>query len=135
GSLPARIYTDCKLLARYCDFISDVQTRIAGRLGEVIRVVARAGTRYSYIVWMDMDTKLPMRVDLLDRDGETLEQFLVIAFTVSQDIGSNMQALAKANLPPLLSVPGGEKTKLNWSPSWVPQGFSEVSSSRRPLPT
>lgn len=49
-----------------------------------------------------MDTKLPMRVDLLDRDGETLEQFRVIAFTVSQDIGSNMQALAKANLPPLL---------------------------------
>lgn len=58
-----------------------------------------------------------MRVDLLDRDGETLEQFRVIAFTVSQDIGSNMQALAKANLPPLLSVPGGEKTKFNWSPS------------------
>lgn len=59
-----------------------------------------------------MDTKLPMRVDLLDRDGETLEQFRVIAFTVSQDIGSNMQALAKANLPPLLSVLVGKKRNL-----------------------
>ncbi|EDS0080630.1 sigma-E factor regulatory protein RseB [Salmonella enterica subsp. enterica serovar Anatum] len=133
-SLPSLIYTDFKRLAPYYDFISVGRTRIADRLCEVIRVVARDGTRYSYIVWMDMDTKLPMRVDLLDRDGETLEQFRVIAFTVSQDIGSNMQALAKANLPPL-SVPGGEKTKFNWSPSWVPQGFSEVSSSRRPLPT
>ncbi|ELO64592.1 anti-sigma E factor, partial [Salmonella enterica subsp. enterica serovar Enteritidis str. 76-2651] len=27
------------------------------------------------------------------------------------------------------------KNEFNWSPSWVPQGFSEVSSSRRPLPT
>ncbi|ECE7566813.1 TPA: sigma-E factor regulatory protein RseB [Salmonella enterica] len=134
-SLPSLIYTDFKRLAPYYDFISVGRTRIADRLCEVIRVVARDGTRYSYIVWMDMDTKLPMRVDLLDRDGETLEQFRVIAFTVSQDIGSNMQALAKANLPPLLSVPGGEKTKFNWSPSWVPQGFSEVSSSRRSLPT
>ncbi|ECA8631623.1 sigma-E factor regulatory protein RseB [Salmonella enterica subsp. enterica serovar Newport] len=134
-SLPSLIYTDFKRLAPYYDFISVGRTRIADRLCEVIRVVARDGTRYSYIVWMDMDTKLPMRVDLLDRDGEALEQFRVIAFTVSQDIGSNMQALAKANLPPLLSVPGGEKTKFNWSPSWVPQGFSEVSSSRRPLPT
>lgn len=133
-SLPSLIYTDFKRLAPYYDFISVGRTRIADRLCEVIRVVARDGTRYSYIVWMDMDTKLPMRVDLLDRDGETLEQFRVIAFTVSQDIGSNMQALAKANLPPLLSVPGGEKRNLTESIP-VPQGFSEVSSSRRPLPT
>ncbi len=110
-SLPSLIYTDFKRLAPYYDFISVGRTRIADRLCEVIRVVARDGTRYSYIVWMDMDTKLPMRVDLLDRDGETLEQFRVIAFTVSQDIGSNMQALAKANLPPLL--PGGEAARDN----------------------
>ena len=76
-----------------------------------------------------------MRVDLLDRDGETLEQFRVIAFNVNQDIGSSMQTLAKANLPPLLSVPVGEKAKFSWTPTWLPQGFSEVSSSRRPLPT
>jgi len=38
-------------------------TRIADRLCEVIRVVARDGTRYSYIVWMDTESKLPMRVE------------------------------------------------------------------------
>lgn len=73
--------------------------------------------RYSYIVWMDTESKLPMRVDLLDRDGETLEQFRVIAFNVNQDIGSSMQTLAKANLPPLLSVPVGEKAKFSWTPT------------------
>lgn len=128
-SLPSLIYTDFKRLAPYYDFISVGRTRIADRLCEVIRVVARDGTRYSYIVWMDMDTKLPMRVDLLDRDGETLEQFRVIAFTVSQDIGSNMQALAKANLPPLLSVPGGEKTKFNWSPSWCRKALAKFPAA------
>ena len=152
------------------------RTRIADRLCEVIRVVARDGTRYSYIVWMDTESKLPMRVDLLDRDGETLEQFRVgsplfdhcaapnlifsamrfavcggssptmvisalsrtLVLTVlrpNQDISSSMQTLAKANLPPLLSVPVGEKAKFSWTPTWLPQGFSEVSSSRRPLPT
>ena len=134
-SLPSLIYTDFKRLSPYYDFISVGRTRIADRLCEVIRVVARDGTRYSYIVWMDTESKLPMRVDLLDRDGETLEQFRVIAFNVNQDIGSSMQTLAKANLPPLLSVPVGEKAKFSWTPTWLPQGFSEVSSSRRPLPT
>ncbi|HCS3616456.1 TPA: sigma-E factor regulatory protein RseB [Shigella flexneri] len=134
-SLPSLIYTDFKRLSPYYDFISVGRTRIADRLCEVIRVVARDGTRYSYIVWMDTESKLPMRVDLLDRDGETLEQFRVIAFNVNQDISSSMQTLAKANLPPLLSVPVGEKAKFSWTPTWLPQGFSEVSSSRRPLPT
>ena len=57
----------------------------------MIRVVARDGTRYSYIVWIDAETKLPMRVDLLDRDGETLEQFRVISFSVNNQVGNSMQ--------------------------------------------
>ncbi len=133
-SLPSLIYTDFKRPAPYYDFISVGRTRIADRLCEVIRVVARDGTRYSYIVWMDMDTKLPMRVDLLDRDGETLEQFRVIAFTVSryrqQHAGAGEGESAAAAF-----CSRWRKTKFNWSPSRVPQGFSEVSSSRRPLPT
>ena len=61
-SLPSLIYTDFKRLSPYYDFISVGRTRIADRLCEVIRVVARDGTRYSYIVWMDIESKLPMRL-------------------------------------------------------------------------
>ena len=134
-SLPSLVYTDFKRLAPYYDFISVGRTRIADRLCEVIRVVARDGTRYSYIVWLDSETKLPMRVDLLDRDGETLEQFRVVAFNVSDQVTSNMKTLSSASLPPLLSVPAGEKVNFNWLPSWLPQGFVEVAGSRRTLPT
>ncbi len=134
-SLPSLVYTDFKRLAPYYDFISVGRTRIADRLCEVIRVVARDGTRYSYIVWLDSETKLPMRVDLLDRDGETLEQFRVVAFNVSEQVSSNMQTLSTASLPPLLSVPVGDNVKFSWLPSWLPQGFVEVAGSRRTLPT
>ncbi|WJD49371.1 MULTISPECIES: sigma-E factor regulatory protein RseB [unclassified Enterobacter] len=134
-SLPSLVYTDFKRISAIYDFISVGRTRIADRLCEVIRVVARDGTRYSYIVWLDSESKLPLRVDLLDRDGETLEQFRVIAFSVDSQVGTSMQSLAKASLPPLLSVPTGDKIEFNWTPSWLPQGFSEVASSRRKLPT
>ncbi len=133
-SLPSIVYTDFKRLSAYYDFISVGRTRIADRLCEVIRIVARDGTRYSYIVWMDSDSKLPLRVDLLDRDGETLEQFRVVSFAVTDQIGMQMSGLVKTSLPPLLSVPGTDKTRFSWAPSWLPQGVSEVSSSRRPLP-
>ncbi|AIR63554.1 sigma-E factor regulatory protein RseB [Cedecea neteri] len=134
-SLPSIVYTDFKRLTPYYDFISVGRTRIADRLCEVIRVVARDGTRYNYIVWLDTETKLPLRVDLLDRDGETLEQFRVVSFSVENQASGLLQNLAKATLPPLLSVPGAEKASFTWAPTWLPQGFSEVSSSRRPLPT
>lgn len=134
-SLPSLIYTDFKRLAPYYDFISVGRTRIADRLCEVLRVVARDGTRYSYIVWLDAETKLPMRVDLLDRDGETLEQFRVISFSVTPQVSDYMQNLAKASLPPQLSVPSGDKAKFSWAPAWLPQGFVEVAESRRTLPT
>jgi sigma-E factor negative regulatory protein RseB len=134
-SLPSIVYTDFKRLTPYYDFIAVGRTRVADRLCEVIRVVARDGTRYSYIVWMDTETKLPMRVDLLDRDGETLEQFRVISFSINTQVSGTMQNLAKANLPPLLSVPSSDKANFTWAPTWLPQGVSEISSSRRPLPT
>ena len=59
----------------------------------------------------------------------------MIAFNVGDSVDSSMDKLAKASLPPLLSVPVGTKVNFNWSPTWLPQGFSEVSSSRRTLPT
>jgi len=118
-SLPSLVYTDYKRLAPYYDFISVGRTRIADRLCDVIHVVARDGTRYSYIVWLDSQTKLPMRVDLLDRDGETLEQFRVISFTVNETPAPVMQNLAKATLPPLLSVPGSEKVAVVRCLAWM----------------
>lgn len=133
-SLPSVVYSDFKKISAYYDFIAVGRTRIADRLCEVIRVVSRDGTRYSYIVWMDSETKLPLRVDLLDRDGETLEQFRVISFSVNQ-LNPAIQALEKANLPPLLTVPEGENVKFTWAPTWLPQGFKAISSSKRPLPT
>ncbi|AFJ46102.1 sigma-E factor regulatory protein RseB [Shimwellia blattae] len=132
-SLPSVVYADFKKLSSSYDFIAVGRTRIADRLCEVIRVVSRDGTRYSYIVWMDTETKLPLRVDLLDRDGETLEQFRVISFAVNQ-MNPSIQALEKANLPPLLAVPDDKNVNFAWAPSWLPQGFKAVSSSKRPLP-
>ncbi|MBZ6409346.1 MAG: sigma-E factor regulatory protein RseB, partial [Kalamiella piersonii] len=133
-ALPSLIFADFSQLASAWDFIPVGRSRIADQLCEVIRIVSRDGTRYSYVVWLDVDTKLPLRIDLLDRDGETLEQFRVISFAVDEGVRNLMQGLQKANLPPSLSVPEGEKVKLNWQPGWVPAGMKLISQSRRDIP-
>lgn len=133
-SLPSIVYTNFSHLAPYYDFIAVGRTRIADHLCDVLRIVARDGTRYSYIVWLDTETKLPLRVDLLDRDGETLEQFRVVSFSVNNDLTDLMSRLEKANLPPVFAVPENETKSIPWQVSWLPEGFKEISSSRRPLP-
>ncbi len=133
-ALPSVVYADFQRLAVSYDFIPVGRTRIADQLCEVVRIVARDGTRYSYIVWLDSEAKLPLRIDLLDRDGETLEQYRVISFAVDEGVRSLMQGLEKADLPPSLSVPSMEKVQLSWKPTWLPTGMQEVSQSRRNIP-
>jgi len=134
-SLPSVVNADFQKLTDSYDFIAVGRTRIADQMCEVIRIVARDGTRYSYIVWMDSETKLPLRVDLLDRDGETLEQYRVVSFAVDEGVRNLMQGLEKASLPPSLSVPSMEKVTLNWKPDWLPGGMKQISQSRRTIPS
>ncbi|MEM6161897.1 sigma-E factor regulatory protein RseB [Erwinia sp. P6884] len=134
-SLPSLVFADFRQLSENYDFVAVGRTRIADQLCDVIRIVARDGTRYSYIVWMDNETKLPLRVDLLDRDGETLEQYRVVSFAVDEGVRKMMQGLVKATLPPSLSVPQGDKIKLGWQAGWLPVGMKEVTQSRRQIPS
>lgn len=133
-SLPTLVFSDFARLAKYYDFISVGRARVVDRLSQVIRVVSRDSTRFSYVIWIDETTKLPLRVDLQDRDGETLEQFRIISFVADNAVKASLVKLEKASLPPVLSVPAGDQTKFNWQPKWLPDGVTEVASSRRHLP-
>lgn len=134
-SFPSLVYADFNTLSEFYDFIPAAgRVRIADRLCEGIRIIPRDATRYSYAVWIDAATKLPLRIDLQDRNGERLEQYLATSLVVDDDIMTAMRPLVTEGLPPLLTTPGTEKGNFNWAAEWLPQGMKEVSRSRRTLP-
>lgn len=133
-SLPSLVFANITRLEQYYDFVSVGRSRIADRICEVIRVVPRDGLRYNYVIWIDSETMLPLRADLLDRDGDTLEQFRVVDFSSGNEVATKMASFTMPIIPPLLSIPSGEKLNLGWSVKWLPQGFIESSSSRQTLP-
>lgn len=134
-ALPSIVYADINHIRQYYDILAVGRTRVADQLCDVIRIVAKDGTRFSYIVWQDTETKLPLRIDLLDRDGETLEQYRVVSFAVDEGVRNLMKGLQQAKFPPSLSVPEGESKTLNWQVSWIPAGMKEVSRTRRNIPS
>ncbi|MGM3175919.1 sigma-E factor regulatory protein RseB [Dickeya lacustris] len=133
-ALPALIFADIARLAAYYDFIPTGRIRLADRQGDVVRVVSRDGTRFSYIVCLDAESRLPLRVDLLDQSGELLEQYRAISITVDPSVAAAMKPMDKVGSPPLLSVPVNSTADFNWVAEWLPVGMEEVSRSQRPLP-
>ncbi|MFA0492509.1 sigma-E factor regulatory protein RseB [Vibrio sp. 10N.222.54.B11] len=124
------INRDIESLNQYYDFVKVGRSREAGSTTQVLRVVPKDGLRYSYVVWVDEKTNLPLRADLLDRDGEVLEQYRTISYVVNDKIAEAMGGLSQAQLPKVLSLPEGLVSETNWQASWIPEGFKSKELSR-----
>ncbi|AOY48123.1 sigma-E factor regulatory protein RseB [Vibrio cholerae] len=124
------LHTDVAELSRYYDFVKVGRAREAGAACQVLRVVPKDGLRYSYVVWVDEKSHLPLRADLLDRDGEVLEQYRTISFSVSERLAEIMAGLNKVQLPEVLKLPKGSVQETFWQVTWVPDGFQAMELNR-----
>ncbi|MGL4856684.1 MAG: sigma-E factor regulatory protein RseB [Plesiomonas sp.] len=133
-SLPSVLHGDFKQLSKFYDFVPVGRARVVDRPTQVVRIVPRDDFRYSYVVWLDEENKLLLRADLLDRDGETLEQYRVISYVVTPELMKVMSKLDDVSLPPVLAFEPQAKQDMAWKLTWLPNGFTEVSRSRHRLP-
>ncbi|USD65651.1 sigma-E factor regulatory protein RseB [Vibrio sp. SCSIO 43136] len=115
--------SDIDQLKEYYDFVRLGRAREAGAACQVIRIVPKDGQRYSYVVWVDERSHLPLRADLVDRDGEVLEQYRTISYAVNEKIFDLLSGLENITLPEVLSLPESEKKNTDWSVGWAPEGF------------
>lgn len=117
-------------LSEFYDFIQVGRAREAGTACQVLRVVPKDGLRYSYVLWVDEKSKLPLRADLLDRDGEVLEQYRTIAYSVNDQVGTILSGLNGVKLPEVLSLPKGQLKESFWRVNWIPNGFEPKELNR-----
>ncbi|AZL85653.1 MULTISPECIES: sigma-E factor regulatory protein RseB [Aliivibrio] len=118
-------------LNQYYDFISMGRAREAGSPTQVIRIVSKDGARYSYVVWIDERSKLPLRTDLVSRDGDIIEQYRVVSYTVNDQITEFMKKrLGTVELPKVLKIPAATNEAAMWSVNWIPQGFKKINFNR-----
>ncbi|ACS86566.1 sigma-E factor regulatory protein RseB [Musicola paradisiaca] len=134
-ALPSLIFANFDRLSTYYDFIPTGRIRLADRQGDVIRVVSRDGTRFSYVVCLDSESHLPLRVDLLDQNGELLEQFRIVSLSFDDhEVQSAVKPLDSLSLPPPVNIPAGTTANFSWISEWLPAGVEEISRSQRTLP-
>lgn len=131
--LPSIMHADVKHLSTLYDFVSLGRAREAGLACDVVRVSPKDGQRYSYVLWIDQKSKLLVRADLLDRDGEPIEQYRALSLIVSPQISDIMGSIADIKLPLVVQFPKKEAANINWTVTDLPVGFKRIFSHRHRL--
>ena len=117
------------------------EDRIAGRNAVRLAVSPLDEDRFGYRLWLDKETRLLLRSELIDGSGERLEIFQFNSLTLGDDVDaaalepaeyqgeirSYLQLAAKPAVP--VSEP-----EVAWHTSWLPAGFEMASADVRRRP-
>lgn len=132
-NLPMVMYGRFAELKGY-HFIDAGRSRIADRPARMIRIVPRDDFRYQYMLWIDTETHLLLRSDLLDRDNTVLEQFRVLQSTLDDELLGIVEPIEALRLPTFIETKRHQTQRLKWQPQWVPEGFKRVAQTKQRLP-
>lgn len=112
--------------------------RIAGRDTEVVTVEPKDNYRYGYRVWVDQDTGLLLRSELVDEAGAALEQFIFTSVSIPTQIpddllepGISGEHYTWYNDPEPVQKTA-KPTASGWQVGWLPEGFMMTDRREQP---
>jgi sigma-E factor negative regulatory protein RseB len=118
--------------------------RIAGRETRLVTVQPHDVFRYGYRLWLDRDTDLLLKSELIDENGDVAEQLVYTNIELPETIPDEL-------LEPGISGDGytwyrdtdgqpaagaeaaGESAAPGWYPAWLPEGFTMSDHARDPI--
>ncbi|MGL4715381.1 MAG: MucB/RseB C-terminal domain-containing protein [Aeromonas sp.] len=114
------------------------RSRVAGMVAQVVRLVPKEADRYGFVLWIDEQSKLLLRIDMVEREGNLVEQVLGVDLELQRSTAPWLMALANSEQPSPLALedayPAPQQV-LNWHISWLPDGFKVQSQDRHQLVT
>jgi sigma-E factor negative regulatory protein RseB len=124
------------LLNQY-DAVFAGRSRVLGRVAQVVRLVPRAEHCYGYVLWLDQESGLLLKLDTLDPDAGVVEQSMGVALHISEEPGALIHELKNARLPPVMpavDLSPNAQHGLPWQTGWLPEGFELRSQDKHKLP-
>ena len=110
------------------------KNRIAGKKAIAIRMTSKDVYRYSYIIWLDLNSYLPLRLETINKSNKILEQTMVVSLNVNESINPWIKQMSALKTPDVLRFP---KTAIKeiapWKVTWLPAGFKIVKDDQHKL--
>lgn len=123
-------------LRLHYDFSLLSTARVAERETQIVAIQPRDEFRYGYILWLDSDTAMPLKSQLRDDQGRTVEQILFTSIEISDDIPpSALDSTIDAAGFSVIRAPEASQTEeaLQWRASSLPDGFKLSVATRKPM--
>lgn len=116
------------------DYVILGKGRIAGKQSIAIRMISKDEYRYSYVIWCDLTTLLPLRLDTVSPSNVLLEQLMVVSLKVSDSVNPWLVKLTENARPEVVHIRESETDrKSRWKTSWLPPGFMVVKDDQHSL--
>ncbi len=116
--------------------------RVAGRNARVVAIIPKDGLRYGYRFFLDEESGLPLKSDLMNEHGKAVEQTMFTHIEVGvAEIGEARKDLPGMQQLELKDAPGISKKTVQapeesiWMFHNLPDGFSLSTRNRLPDPS
>ena len=124
-------------LLRHYDFTLHESARVVERQTQIVSIMPKDGFRYGYMLWLDQETAMPLKTQLVDEQGKILEQILFAQLEISDTI-------PRSALEPTIDSDGFRvfrpraeeelaEDSVRLRAASVPEGFQLSVESRRPI--
>ncbi len=131
GPIPAILSGDISSIEASYEFISVGRSRVLGRVAQLIRIVAKEQDRFGYWLWLDKDSGLLLKLAIISRKGQLLEQIQFTHLEITDTLSDTLVQLKSADLPPVIDIPSiNQDHELSWQVNWLPTGFKQVKANR-----
>ena len=132
--IPTIFRGDISELEESYRFISVGRSRILGRVAQLVRIVSKDKYRFNYWLWLDLQTGLLLKMAVLTRQGQLLEQIQFTHIEVNDELSDNLVQFQLTELPEVIKLTRQQQKKaLLWQVDWLPRGFSVVKSNQHKL--
>jgi sigma-E factor negative regulatory protein RseB len=136
GPIPAVFSQDISVLEKNYHLVLVGKNRVLGRAAQLIRIVPKDSHRFGYWLWLDQQSGLLLKLAIITRKGNLLEQIQFTHLDITDTISDNLSQLQTTELPKVVDVTTQQKaTDLAWQVNWLPTGFESIKSDRHRIST
>jgi sigma-E factor negative regulatory protein RseB len=128
---PLSFSRDAQQLRRHYDLSLLERDRVAGRTSRAVQLQPKDPYRYGYMLWMDEETGVLLRSEVIDEKQRPLEQLLFTGIHFGTARACNAFDWSMVEIPK--KVEGGHRQPIKtevispWKLSKLPPGFSVIS--------
>jgi len=134
GPFPGQFFRQPTKLMKSYDFVMVGRSRVSGRSAQQIRVVSKDKSRFGLNLWLDQETGLMLKMNMVDLKGQLLEQIQVTSLEVTETADPFFARIESAILPDVLKVRTSKPLTAKWQINYLPVGMYQVKMDVHRLP-